>query len=690
MNVLDLIENIKWLPSFEVKFIDAMQILILALALYYLSKSLYKTRAWILAKGLAIIGAVYFVICLTEMTVLRILMEGLFSTLMIAIIIMLQPELQRIVELIGKRRFTDIKSLIVKKPEVATWYSEKTIYEIATACEAMGKVQTGALIVLERGIPLTEYVESGIEMDAIVSNQILINTFEKNTPLHDGAVIIGNNKITAATCYLPLSNNASIDKHLGTRHRAAIGVSENSDCVVIVVSEETGSMSFCSDGVIRHNVDRNELSQLLREKMKKSDERIFETRKTGPVWLKVLAPILSLVIWLSVLSNNDPIITQIISDIPVTAVNTDVLDDVSQAYTIKNGNTVSVKVQGKRSLIDNMTQADFIATADFTEMSIVYAVPINVRTTDKYADIEIIDAYNDVMKLEIEEIIHTEIPIEVKIVGDDNENYVVSLKDTEVNTIVVACPQSIARTLDKAVLTIDAYGKENAFMVNVQPVVYDRNGDKVPSNKISLSKESIRVTMDVHEVVEIPLVVTIKEQNVNADYYYVLNGYSAECESIRLAADAEMIDSLQSINVEIDPDANPEEVDTILINIKQYLPEGVQLAKDQMEQISVNISLTKYQKLTLNLIPANIRTTGINADSIDCTIIAVTSSIVLYYDTGLVDPSTITLDTLNPTLKITDTANGDYQGVVSLTDIEGVSITQEIVARYRLVEKRVD
>ena len=122
-------------------------------------------------------------------------MEGLFSTLIIAVIIMLQPELQRIVELIGRRKFSDLKSTLLKKPEVATWYSEKTVYELAAACEVMSAAKTGALIVIERGIPLTEQINSGIEMGSAVSSQLLINVFEKNTPLHDGAVIIKNDKI---------------------------------------------------------------------------------------------------------------------------------------------------------------------------------------------------------------------------------------------------------------------------------------------------------------------------------------------------------------------------------------------------------------------------------------------------------------------------------------------------------------
>ena len=278
MNIAQLFEEIKWMPSLDVSFIDVIQIIILAFVLFYLEKTLYKTRAWILVKGLFIIGIVYVFISLTDMIVLQTIMQGLFSTILIAIIIMLQPELQRIVELIGAKKLPGIKSFLLKKPQRVTWYDKNTICEIVEACNSMGSVKTGALIVLERGIPLKEYLQSGIAIDSVISKQMLINIFEKNTPLHDGAVIIRKNKIASATCYLPLSMNYGIDKSLGTRHRAALGITESSDCVVIVVSEETGNISFCVEGKIHHNLTPSQLNDLLQEHMYKGDETFVEKK----------------------------------------------------------------------------------------------------------------------------------------------------------------------------------------------------------------------------------------------------------------------------------------------------------------------------------------------------------------------------------------------------------------------------
>ena len=142
-------------------------------------------------------------------------------------------------------------------------YTDKTVNEIVRAAYEMGKVKTGALIVIERETPLPEIERTGIEVDGIVTSQLLINIFEHNTPLHDGAVIIRGNRVTAATCYLPLSDNLSISKDLGTRHRAALGISETSDSLTVVVSEETGRVSLARDGQLTRISDQETLRQAI-------------------------------------------------------------------------------------------------------------------------------------------------------------------------------------------------------------------------------------------------------------------------------------------------------------------------------------------------------------------------------------------------------------------------------------------
>ena len=154
-------------------------------------------------------------------------------------------------------------------------FSDHTIDELIKACYAMGKVKTGALIVIEDEILLNEYVRTGIDIDAIISSQLLINIFEKNTPLHDGAVIVRGDRVVSATCYLPLSDSMTLSKDLGTRHRAAVGISEVSDSLTIVVSEETGKVSIAMRGQIYRNVN----ADFLRGKLKYLQNRNQQATK---------------------------------------------------------------------------------------------------------------------------------------------------------------------------------------------------------------------------------------------------------------------------------------------------------------------------------------------------------------------------------------------------------------------------
>ena len=184
-----------------------------------------------------------------------------------------QPELRKALENLGGKNIFGSLFNIGRTEE--NKFSDRTIDELIKACYAMGKVKTGALIVIEDEILLNEYVRTGIDVDAILSSQLLINIFEKNTPLHDGAVIVRGNRVVSATCYLPLSDSLSLSKDLGTRHRAAVGISEVSDSMTIVVSEETGKVSVAMRGQIYHGID----ADFLRNKLKYLQNRNHEVTK---------------------------------------------------------------------------------------------------------------------------------------------------------------------------------------------------------------------------------------------------------------------------------------------------------------------------------------------------------------------------------------------------------------------------
>ena len=247
----------------NLRWTDIVEILILAFLIYHILLWIKNTRAWSLLKGLLVIGAFVAIAAVFNMSTILWIVQHVTGLAVTAIVILLQPELRSAMEELGQTNF--LSSLFnvdyTRTPEGR--FSDKTINELVRASLQMSKVNTGALIVIEQTTPLQEYARTGIDMDALVTSQLLINIFEKNTPLHDGAVIIRKNRVIAATCYLPLTDRLDLGKELGTRHRAAVGISEISDSVTIVVSEETGYISVAKEGRLQKNVDENELTKIL-------------------------------------------------------------------------------------------------------------------------------------------------------------------------------------------------------------------------------------------------------------------------------------------------------------------------------------------------------------------------------------------------------------------------------------------
>lgn len=249
-------------PGIKIGVIDIIEILIISVLFYHILLWIKTTRAWNLFKGLIIILLFVLVAALFQMDTILWLAEKLFNIGLVALVVIFQPELRNALENIGGKTFLG-DFFNTGKGEIEK-FSDKTIDELVRACFAMGRVKTGALIVMEDEINLGEYIRTGIDVDAILTSQLLINIFEKNTPLHDGAVIVRGNRVVSATCYLPLSDSLSLSKDLGTRHRAAVGVSEVSDSLTIVVSEETGAVSTAYKGQIEHDIDADHLRTQLK------------------------------------------------------------------------------------------------------------------------------------------------------------------------------------------------------------------------------------------------------------------------------------------------------------------------------------------------------------------------------------------------------------------------------------------
>ncbi|MBO5260289.1 MAG: diadenylate cyclase CdaA [Agathobacter sp.] len=259
----DNVSTVVGLPDISISVVDIVEILIIAVLIYHVLLWIKSTRAWTLFKGILVILVFVLIAAIFQMSTILWVAENTLNIGLIALVIIFQPELRKALENIGGKNILG-KFFDFGKTE-APKFSDRTIDELVKACYAMGKVKTGALIVIEDTILLNEYVRTGIDVDAIVSSQLLINIFEKNTPLHDGAVIIRGDRVISATCYLPLSDSLSLSKDLGTRHRAAVGVSENSDSMTIIVSEETGAVSLAYMGRIYRDIDNDFLRKKLVE-----------------------------------------------------------------------------------------------------------------------------------------------------------------------------------------------------------------------------------------------------------------------------------------------------------------------------------------------------------------------------------------------------------------------------------------
>lgn len=251
------------LPSLSLRLTDVVEIIILSFLVYKVMLWIRDTRAWTLLKGILVLAFFVGIAYVLQMDTIKFLVTKGTDLALMAAVIIFQPELRRAMEQIGEKQVLSSIVPFDTSKNVSERMSDKTINELVKASLEMGKAKTGALIVLEQNENLAEYERTGIPIDAQLSSQLLINIFEHNTPLHDGAVIVRENRIISATCYLPLSDNMVLSKELGTRHRAGVGISEATDSLTIIVSEETGQISYAYRGELARGVSGEKLKERL-------------------------------------------------------------------------------------------------------------------------------------------------------------------------------------------------------------------------------------------------------------------------------------------------------------------------------------------------------------------------------------------------------------------------------------------
>ena len=272
------LDKIKMLLPRSFGVIDILEICLIAVFVYYMMVWVKNTRASMLLKGIVFVVLFLLVAEIFHMNTILWIFQQMSVVLITGILVIFQPELRSMLEQLGEKKMLTNLIPFDTDQDVEERLNDRTIGELIHAAYAMGEVKTGALIVVEQKIVLKEYEKTGIPLDSVVTSQLLINIFEHNTPLHDGAVIVRNNRIVAATCYLPLTDNLSLNKSLGTRHRAAVGISEVSDALTIVVSEETGKISYSMGGNIYTGVSPAKLREAL-NKIKLKPEQKEENGK---------------------------------------------------------------------------------------------------------------------------------------------------------------------------------------------------------------------------------------------------------------------------------------------------------------------------------------------------------------------------------------------------------------------------
>lgn len=244
-------------------FTDIVEILIISYFAYHIIVWIKNTRAWVLMKGLLVIFLFMLLAIIFKMQTIQWIASNVLGFAVTALIVIMQPELRKALEELGKKNLLYSVLPFDSGKREDSIMSAKTVQEIVKACVEMGRAKTGALIVIAHNQSLSEYERTGIEVDGIVTSQLLINIFEHNTPLHDGAVLVNGNRVTSATCYLPLSDNMELSKDLGTRHRAGVGISEVTDSLTVIVSEETGKISVAYDGRLERGLNAERLTERL-------------------------------------------------------------------------------------------------------------------------------------------------------------------------------------------------------------------------------------------------------------------------------------------------------------------------------------------------------------------------------------------------------------------------------------------
>ncbi len=593
-----------YIPSFN--FGDFVEITIIIIVIYKLITSIKNTRAWIIFKGMLILVGFYLISYICSFEIIKILFQGAISLFSIVLVVVFQQDIRKILEQIGNKSFKqyylDWKNKKYKT-EIPKRMSDKTIDELVKGVFELGKAKTGSLIVIEKDIPLNDIISTGIDIDSEISSALLINIFEKNTPLHDGAVVVKNNRIASATCYLPLSNNTEISKSLGTRHRAGIGVTEAVDCFVIISSEETGAISYVENGKITRNITPEKLTKALRRIQNYPAPEILIKPKfdlfSSNTATKFLSIFLGIFLWIFMMSAIDPVTTTVIKDVPIQIKNEKAITTLGKTYDLNDIETVDVKIEDKSSIIKELQQDDITAFIDLSKLSYVNTVDVEVSVNNSTTEIKHIS--DTVLKVRLEDVSYGEFPIEVKTKGKPSAGYSISEISLSNSSVGITGSKSLIRKIDKVVAVLDVNNITDGQKLNFTPTVYDKNGDIINNEKLSFNISDFHAYITLAETKEISLNIRVENQTDSAG---IIKDITYNPSKIKISGEESELKQLNGLNItvplKIELNNITDKELTKVINLSDYLPEGVSIASDK-QKVTITISYEPYPSKTISI-----------------------------------------------------------------------------------------
>lgn len=684
---------VSFIPAIRLN--NVLEILIISVLIYYILIWIRDTRAWTLLKGILVICAFMLFAYVFQMDTILWLFQNLISVAIISIFVLFQPELRRALEQLGRKNilssfFNLSGSGAADEQTVKT--VEKTKSEIIKACMEMSKVRTGALIVIEQDVQLSEYERTGIFLDSLVSSQLLINIFEHNTPLHDGAVFIRNNRIVAATCYLPLSDNMLLSKELGTRHRAGVGISEVSDSITLIVSEETGMISVAHDGMLFRGLSQEELREQLSTLMKNQDapkrsrwRRIIKNEKklTDNLGMKIISLLLAIVFWLVVVTMEDPEQTKPL-EIPVTKINEELIRENDKTYEVIEGNTVMITVRARQSILKDLTAKDFEAVADFANLSFTGAVPIEITVLRNANQVTIERGANTMMRVSIEDLATVDKMVSTKAEGTVITGKALGSISVEPNMIRI---EGAKTTIDRissvyAVVNVSGISEDCSFVV--EPVLYDSNGNKIDSTDITFSEDSLKVNVSLLDTKTVPVRWNI---DVSPAEGYGIESSDYTPSEVDIAGSPEVLDAIDEIVLDdysAEDISENQEAEVDLESIVKGL--GAALARPDTDKTAkLAVKVEPYNRVGGTVAFDSVELTG-KDDNYNYSIIGDTSiSYTLY---GLdADIETAERSKMKFSLDVTGLEPGTHTVNLQMTTSQEISLAAEVPVKIKIDSK---